>query len=107
MRVLIFISIAVFIFASCTNKESSQQTSSNNLEIELSKIEVSIDGMTCTGCEQTIQASVNELPGIHSVKASYVDSNAVIEYDVEQVSISEIKDAINKTGYKVVDLAIK
>jgi len=107
MRILILISLTVLIVTSCNNKQNNQQTSDNNLAVELSKIEVTIDGMTSNGCEKTIKSSVNKLPGIHSVSASYVDSNAIIEYNVEQVSISEIKDAINKTGYKVVDLAIK
>ncbi len=107
MRTLTLISIVIFLLTSCSNNQTTSKPSNDNLDVELSKIEVSIDGMTCTGCEQTIQASVSELPGINSVKASHVDSNAVIEYNVELVSISEIKDAINETGYKVVDIAIQ
>ena len=68
---------------------------------EASKIEVSIGGMTCTGCEQTVQSSVAKLDGITSVKASFTTGNAVIEYIPGQVDSLKIKEAISKSGYTV------
>ena len=56
---------------------------------EASVIEVSIGGMTCTGCEQTIQNNVGKLEGIKSVKASFTTGIAMIEYFQGIVDTSE------------------
>jgi copper chaperone CopZ len=64
-------------------------------------IEVSISGMTCSGCEQTVQTTVAKLDGIKSVKASFQTGNAVIEYNAAKVDSLKIKEAINGSGYTV------
>jgi copper chaperone CopZ len=68
---------------------------------EASVIEVKIEGMTCTACEQTIQRKVGKLEGIKSVTASYTDGRAVIEYYPGTVDSLKIKDAITASGYVV------
>jgi copper chaperone len=62
-------------------------------------IEVSIGGMVCTDCEQTIQKRVGDLEGIKSVKASYTAGNAIIEFFPEKVDTVKIKEAITGSGY--------
>lgn len=58
--------------------------------------------MTCAGCEAHVENEVNKLPGIISVKASYENSNAIVEFDKSKVTATEIFMAINKTGYKAI-----
>lgn len=64
-------------------------------------MEVSIGGMYCTGCEQTIQNNVGKLEGIKSVKASFTVGNAIIEYFPDKIDSVGIKDAIKGSGYLV------
>ena len=66
-----------------------------------SVLEVKIEGMTCTGCEQTIQRNVGKLEGIKSVKATFTDGRAVIEYFPSLVDTVEIRSAISGSGYVV------
>jgi copper chaperone len=66
-----------------------------------SLIEVSIGGMSCTDCEQTIQKRVGELAGIQSIKASYVTGSAVIEFSPDKVDTAKIRQAITGSGYSV------
>lgn len=63
----------------------------------------SIKGMTCSGCEAPVESRVRNLSGIFSVKASYDNANAVVEYDSTKVEKAAIINAINSTGYKVVE----
>ena len=72
--------------------------------METSFIEVSIGGMTCTGCEQTIQAGIGKLEGIKSVKASYVAGNALVEFYPGITDTVKIKTAITGSGYTVKNL---
>ena len=59
--------------------------------------------MTCAGCEAHVESEVNNLDGILSVKASYANTNTVVEYDKTKVDLTAIRKAINTTGYKVID----
>ena len=71
------------------------------------KAEFKISGMTCQGCAEHVMYEVNKLPGILKVEASFEKDNAVVEFDESKVSLAEIKNSINGTGYKVVDTAAK
>ncbi len=90
--------IAFFLLASCGQERKSEK---KDLQMEVSFIEVSIGGMTCTGCEQTIQAGVGKLEGIKSIKASHTTANALIEYYPSLVDTLRIKEAITGKGYTV------
>ena len=90
--------VGLFIAAACSQGKNNAK---KDLQVEASSIEVSIGGMTCTGCEQKIQAGVGKLEGIKSVKASHTAANAVIEYYPAVVDTNKIKEAITGTGYTV------
>ena len=64
-------------------------------------IEVKIGGMTCTGCEQTIQRNVGKIEGIKSVKATFTDGRAVVEYVSSVADTAGIRQAITGSGYVV------
>lgn len=56
-------------------------------------------GMTCQGCENSINLEVNKLNGIIHSKSSYENGEVVIEFNKEETSIPEIEKALNSTGY--------
>lgn len=62
-----------------------------------------VEGMTCPGCEAHVESEVNKLDGILSVKASYEGANTVVEYDKTKTDLAAIQEAINSTGYKIVE----
>ncbi|NTU96061.1 MAG: heavy-metal-associated domain-containing protein [Bacteroidales bacterium] len=94
---LVIILAAILLF-SCGRDKKTEKADLLN---ETSFIEVSIGGMTCTGCEQTIQASVSRMDGIKTVKASHTKGIALIEYAPALVDTIKIKDAISGSGYTV------
>ncbi len=75
--------------------------------VNYNTIEVTIKGMTCSGCEEHVKHEVNNLEGISEVNASFEKGNAVIKYNTDKVSEAQIEEAINKTGYTVVKPAKK
>jgi mercuric ion transport protein len=68
---------------------------------KVSRIEVSISGMTCAGCEQTIQTKVAKLEGVKSVKALSAMGKAFIEYSPSVTDTLMIRTAITGAGYTV------
>ena len=97
--ILILFVLYLSLIVSCNNSGKKNETVVLSGSAE--KIEVSIQGMSCTGCEQTIQASVSKLEGIKSVKADFKKGLADIEYYPEVTDTTSIRSAIASTGYIV------
>ena len=62
-------------------------------------IEFNIEGMVCTGCEETINHSVKKIEGVVQVNTSHKEGISIIEFDKTKTSKNEIKDAIQAKGY--------
>lgn len=61
-----------------------------------------VEGMTCSGCERTVQRVVANLEGVKSSKADLKSSTVSVEYDPAKVTIDKIRSAVNGVGYKFV-----
>jgi copper chaperone CopZ len=99
--------VYILISVSCGDNGKKVVKADQNQTAAL--MQVSIGGMMCTGCEETIQSNVGKLEGIKSVKASFKTGEAVIEYFGGVVDTTKIREAINASGYTVkkFDLAYK
>lgn len=62
-----------------------------------------VEGMSCTGCERTITGVVSNLPGVSSAKADLERTSVSFEYNPEKITVDDIKQALNRIGYKIVD----
>lgn len=67
--------------------------------MSLQKAEFTIDGMTCSACENHLQIAINKLNGIAEVVVSYDKGNAIVAFDKDKTAIDSIVNAINSTGY--------
>ncbi|MDD5163086.1 MAG: sulfite exporter TauE/SafE family protein [Candidatus ainarchaeum sp.] len=65
----------------------------------LKHIKIKISNMVCESCEKRIEKSLEKIPGVKHVKASYVESTAKITYDPKKVSLEKIASAIKEAGY--------
>jgi copper chaperone CopZ len=93
--------IFVFVLAVASCNGGGKKAEKETQQPEAAAIEVSIGGMTCLGCEQTIQKNVGKIEGVKSVKASFTIGNAIIEYYPGMVDSLKIKEAISGSGYTV------
>ncbi|MFB6319302.1 cation transporter [Saccharicrinis sp. FJH54] len=92
----------LLLISACNNKKSTTENSeATDAKIELQTYNFDVEGMTCTGCEQTIQANVRKLEGIQLVSASHTDKNAVVSFDPDKTDTTAIKQAIVGSGYTV------
>jgi len=67
------------------------------------KIIFKIGGMTCTTCAQTIEKAVGKLEGVSEVNVNFGTESAAIDYNAEQVVVSQLKEAIKDAGYRVIE----
>lgn len=63
------------------------------------RITLYVDGMTCGACESRITKTLIALSGVLSAEARVQGGQVTIEYDEDQIDLSTIKTAIEKTGY--------
>jgi len=70
--------------------------------LDIQTVTFDVKGMTCSGCASHVENDVNKLSGINKVEASYEEGTAKVEFDQTKVSLAQIEEVINGTGYKVV-----
>jgi copper chaperone CopZ len=107
MKVISSLMVAfILLVAGCNSApESEQEQSSEKAQINpdhVVLIDMDVNGMTCTGCENTIKTGVSELEGVVSVEASHIDAKTWIKADTTLVDIQKIKEVISARGYEVV-----
>lgn len=64
----------------------------------MSKIEISIEGMTCGHCAMSITNEIATLEGVTSVKVDHATGKAVVEASAA-VTEKALSDAVAEAGY--------
>lgn len=59
-----------------------------------------IEGMHCAGCSTRLEKVLNNLEGVETAKVSLEEKKATIKYDETKISLENIKEAIEDTGFK-------
>lgn len=62
---------------------------------------LTVNGMKCGGCENTIVGKVSALAGVVAVKASHKEKRVDVEFDPAQTDLDEIEDVITDAGFSV------
>lgn len=64
---------------------------------------IKIGGMTCAACSKAVERVVKKLDGTISANVNLATEKLTVEFEKEKTSLSEIKKAIEKSGYKVLN----
>lgn len=67
--------------------------------MKYSTIKLKVSGMTCSGCESSIENRLKKILSINSVKADYNTGTVTVEYNDTQISRDEIVAILDKMGY--------
>jgi copper chaperone len=62
---------------------------------------ITVNGMSCSHCENSVKKSVGVLNGVDTVRVDLESKKVLVEYDPERVSIETIKETIEDQGYDV------
>jgi Cu2+-exporting ATPase len=63
-------------------------------------VTLSVEGLTCVGCENKLFRSLSAIPGIHNLQTSLVMSQAEFDVDADADSVSEvIREVAKTTGF--------
>jgi len=71
----------------------------------LKKTIVSISGMHCASCANTIEKALSKSKGVLKASVNFASEKAAIEFDSSKTDEGSLKGIIKKTGYKVIEEA--
>jgi len=61
-----------------------------------------IEGMTCASCSATVEKVTSKLEGVEMASVNLAAEKMTVSYNPVQLSVREITDAVNKSGYKAI-----
>lgn len=103
--ILLFSLVSLISLYSCNGKKSNQESATTApVKVALQTYKYAVEGMTCTGCEQTVQNSVKKLEGVDIVTASHTGKTAMVSFDPAKTDTAKIREAIASTGYTVLGI---
>ena len=61
---------------------------------------IPVEGMTCYSCTVHVESSLQDIDGVGEVKASVPNKSVTVNYDPKKISVQQLVEAVNKTGYR-------
>jgi copper chaperone CopZ len=65
------------------------------------KLQLTVTGMTCGGCEQAVTRALQQVAGVRDVTASHLANAVAVTFDEATVTPQMIRDRIEALGYEV------
>jgi copper chaperone len=63
--------------------------------------ELTVTGMKCGGCENTVKGKLQSVDGIKAVSASFKTNTVSVEFNSAVVNLDTIKSVITEAGFSV------
>ena len=98
MRNTILTAMLLLAVVACNPKKT---TSTSSATAEPVMVELSISGMSCMGCVETVRSSIAQLEGIDTVTVSLDKANALVTFKPQLTDTLSIRKAVELNGYKV------
>ncbi len=101
-KLFVVLLLAALIAPACRNQEANVPGNTQDAidSNRLVTVKFSVDGMTCTGCENTINQAVSEIQGVTSVKSSFQEKYTEVTFDSAMVQHAMIEEAVAGKGYE-------
>lgn len=102
MKRILFFALLLAFFAACTSKSTPEsENKTNTANVGNKMVLLTVEGMTCEGCENTVKEAVLTVPGVVNVAASFNDSAVKLDVDSTVVNLEEVSKVIVDAGYVV------
>lgn len=69
----------------------------------MAKKSLKIEGMTCAACAKAVERVTRKLDGVIESNVNLATEKLNIDFDEEKLKLQDIKNAIEKAGYKAID----
>ncbi len=69
----------------------------------MKKIKITINGMHCSSCASNTEKSIKKIPGVKEANVSLMTKKGILECEGD-VKDEELKKAVERAGYKIVNI---
>ena len=76
-------------------------------DTDVREITIPIKGMTCASCSAAVERALKKQNGVIEASVNLATEKAKVKYDNDIIKISKIKQAIEKAGYKPLDVEVE
>ena len=97
-KTIILATILLALIACKHNKPVNQEVKTSEPVV----VELSITGMHCMGCVETVRSSIAQLEGIDTVSVSLEKASALVTFKPQKTDTVSIRKAVELNGYKVI-----
>jgi copper chaperone len=104
MRIFVYLAMLVLISMGCNPKKSAKDAGAN---AEPVNVELSVSGMSCMGCVETVRYSISQVEGVDTVSVSLDQANAQVTFNPGVTDTIAIRKAVELNGYKVTAARVK
>jgi copper chaperone len=59
---------------------------------------IQVEGMSCDHCKQAVEGALTKLSGVSTAKVDLTAGNVQVDYDNDQVEVTDMKSAIEDQG---------
>ena len=70
------------------------------MKLNMKRIILSIEGMTCSACSNGLEKYLNKQNGIYLASVNLVMANATIEYDEKILQQEKLEQFVKQAGFK-------
>jgi Cu+-exporting ATPase len=81
-----------------------QSVKKSGYDVGTSSVEIPIQGIQCASCVQSIEKNLLQMQGVITAAVNLATAKARVEYNPVETNLSEIKKAIEDSGYRVPDI---
>ena len=71
------------------------------------EIVITLKGMDCMDCVNKLQKALNNINGIKHVSLNFTTGKGTIEFDPEDLSLTELNDIISNMGYEMIGEVVR
>lgn len=68
----------------------------------MNTLTLTVSGMSCMGCVNSVKNLVSALPGVSGVQVDLASGRVDVTHDAAQADVQAIREAIEGGGYQVV-----
>lgn len=108
MKQILTLLLIISVFQACQSTTGSgdktSETKKQDMQIapeNLVSKSFNVEGMTCTGCENTVIRSLESMAGVVEVEASHETGETTVQFDESQVTPEALESGIVSAGYRV------
>src|SRR3990170_3342052 len=70
------------------------------------QVTLPVEGMTCASCVARVERALKKTGGVAGATVNLATEKATVDFDPTQVSIADLRHAVEDIGYKVPDVEV-